>query len=873
MAAAVLKAILVETNGIFRSSKKLLAFIIAIGTIFGVPSVILSVLPAWVLPVAIVMVASCYLLAGYVKWRRLRVIPPASSSLGGGMAFFRYLRAFDENSREFFWGRERKVASTVDLVLASEFRVGIVVGPSGSGKTSLMKAGLIPRLKERHVQTHYCNLSTAATLDRFGAMFCLRTKTDEPRPVLILDQAEAVLRSPAPDVEAFLSAVSRTVTNNNSAVLLVVRDEAFAQLIRVLEESFPEVRRPNCQVDVPHFDKAGARRVMERALAGSEVEMPTDLLEAMLDDLCGTGSGLVVPAELQIVASSLCDVQDKPTAAMYQRLGGKAGIVRRFVEQRVLGTFEEADRPSAKNVLCALIEDGEPRCLDKDGVARESALPQSAADSILQRLVYAGVVEEHNGTYQLMHAYYIDGIERLAGAIAGGAARARRILRERLSVWRVDGRTRIPQEELRVVRRHWHSMALDDLREQADPLLRASIAATRRRAWVLYGCVAGALGLLVYIVVPLLRYQMLAHSSMGLLRIDLPVGSDLLEFSWIDPTTGARAPVAIIPGTTNELQQGLYYLRIRQPRSQTTYDRYPIVVSTLHHIDDVRLLTVRSEQLTTDLSNMVLVPGGAYAIGDDEGRDDEHPTHEVKLRPFYVDQFEVSNVQYSAFMKHMDATKDHSYCADIEPEGKDHHPTPWHGHQPASYLTDSVYGQYPVVNIDWYDAYSYCAWSRKRLPTEAEWEAAARRHTDRRYPWGDDPPADNSNCRANFVDSLGCAEMRGQGFTTRVDAFLRGATPEGVFNMAGNVYEYCYDWYHGSYYAKAIIDNPIGPGVQSDGKVVRGGSHDHPAEDLRNVNRQITWAPASCNWIGFRCVVTASDGQSEPLLADKSGGD
>lgn len=229
---------------------------------------------------------------------------------------------------------------------------------------------------------------------------------------------------------------------------------------------------------------------------------------------------------------------------------------------------------------------------------------------------------------------------------------------------------------------------------------------------------------------------------------------------------------------------------------------------------------------------MILIPAGEFLMGSagNEGYHNEKPQRKVYLDSYYIDKFEVTNVQYREFMR---ATGHKS-------------PRDW-----SDYDTSRL--NHPVVGVSWYDAVAYAEWAGKRLPTEAEWEKAARGIDGRKYPWGNIPPDSGGRYRANYkVGKYGAAD--GYSTTSPVDSFPLGASSYGVMDMAGNVWEWCADWYDSGYYRKAPTKNPPGP---SSGKhrVLRGGAWlNDDTSYLRCAVRGWHAPTLTFNYVGFRCV-------------------
>ena len=225
---------------------------------------------------------------------------------------------------------------------------------------------------------------------------------------------------------------------------------------------------------------------------------------------------------------------------------------------------------------------------------------------------------------------------------------------------------------------------------------------------------------------------------------------------------------------------------------------------------------------------MMFVPAGEFLMGsteDEVAGSDERPQHKVYLDAFWIDKYEVTNTLYKRCVE----------AARCQP------PFAKYSLTRLSYYDDSQFEDYPVVNVSWDDAKLFCEWSGKRLPTEAEWEKAARGTGGQNYPWGYE--FDQSRVNNNQV----------VGDTTRVGSYPNGASSYGVMDMAGNVGEWVADWYDASYYRVSPERNPTGP-ASGNHHVQRGGSFGSNAGGIRAAIRFNYIGPSDVN-IGFRCVL------------------
>jgi formylglycine-generating enzyme required for sulfatase activity len=270
--------------------------------------------------------------------------------------------------------------------------------------------------------------------------------------------------------------------------------------------------------------------------------------------------------------------------------------------------------------------------------------------------------------------------------------------------------------------------------------------------------------------------------------------------------------------------------------------------------DDLRVEQVNDcppgtpKKRLVDGMTMVYVPAGTFLMGsaDDDpvAQSNEKPQHQVTLDAFWIDQTEVTKAQFRKFIQET------NYKTTAEKEGKGWVPEAPNGNWKAvsganwQYPTgpDSLAEDtHPVVQVSREDASAYCAWAESRLPTEAEWEKAARGTDGRTYPWGGEPP---NGSLLNFAKNVGG--------TTPVSSYPKGVSPYGVYDMAGNVWEWVQDWYGEDYYANSPTENPTGP-TSGTSRVMRGGSWYDVEGNVRTARRVNIDPGAWVSHVGFRC--------------------
>jgi formylglycine-generating enzyme required for sulfatase activity len=241
-------------------------------------------------------------------------------------------------------------------------------------------------------------------------------------------------------------------------------------------------------------------------------------------------------------------------------------------------------------------------------------------------------------------------------------------------------------------------------------------------------------------------------------------------------------------------------------------------------------------------AQMVQIPAGPFTMGSDDGPEDERPSHKLTLPTFEIDLFPVTNAEFAEFLnaQGLHNPRGEKRYDDDDNDARIHRSE--RSESKAAWQADAGFEKHPVVEPSWAGARDYCAWLGKRLPTEAEWEKAARGTDARPYPWGTEPPTSK---RARFAS--------GYNQTAPVDAFPNGRSPYGIWDMAGNAWEWVSSAYRPyPYRADDGRENLEAGPVRG----TRGGGHDSSATGITTTQRgkSLSRAPqAGHHNIGFRC--------------------
>ncbi len=798
---------------------------------------------------------------------------PIAEAPAPGEPPFMGLQYFDEADADLFFGREELTAQLAARLRitpsSSQAAEGVgwggvrflaVVGASGSGKSSLVRAGMIPALRREHPhwQIHLITPTAhpikelAASLTRevesvtatatliddlerdarsldLAAAKVLKQSQPGERLLLIVDQFEELFTACKDENEqrAFVDNLMHAVapeTNGPVIVVITLRADFYAHCARfdLLRQALEQH-----QAYIGPMSVGELRRAIEEPAQRADWHFQAGLVDLLLHDVGNE------PGALPLLSHALLATWQRRrgrtlTLQGYTEAGGVNGAIAKTADE-VMKSLDPEQQVIARNIFLRLTELGEGTQDTRRRAALSELTPRAdeaaATEQVLKTLADARLITTGEGVAEVAHEALIREWPTLRTWLDEDreGLRIQRQLTEDAQEWLAlqcdDGAlyrgTRLDlaiywaddhADDLNPLEREFFntSMALrqreeterdairqrelDDARKLAEAEARrakseeqrAEVEARERRRLLR---LAGALGVVSLIAV---------------------VAAIIAATAW----QRSASIVAELETTIAGFQDAAQLSRALAASAQTA-------VAT----SGVGITRTRS----TEGMTMVYVPAGIFKMGSDTGGSDEKPMHYVTLYSFWIDRTEVTNALYAKCVA----------------AGKCQEPSDKSSATRASYYDDPKFADYPVIYIDWEDARRYCAWAGGQLPTEAQWEYAARGPQSYTYPWGNDPLDDKLlNYNGNVGD------------TTAVGSYPQSASWVGALDMAGNVWEWVNDWY-GSYPDSAQT-NPTGP-TSGGPRVLRGGSWYDVATYVRTANRDRDTPDIRDTDLGFRC--------------------
>jgi len=785
---------------------------------------------------------------------------------------YKLLDYYEAKDAAIFFGRRQETQKLSSLIHAH--RLVLLYGASGVGKTSLLLAGAVPRLEraEPPYEIAYVRALEDPALVIRRAVRRRLPETDLPEDgslvdfldgatkalgrtlVIVLDQFEEFFIRLSPEFRAAFIAELGALYDARDVpvkVVLSLREDWLASVSEI-EGRIPEVFHTRMRL-LP-LTRDQARQAISAPVERLGVSYDPALIEQLLDDLTGREGAAVMPPQLQLVCSALYDGlgpgERQITLAAYERLGGARGVLQKYLDDE-LARLGSDERPLARDALEELVTSQSTKAVKAgDELALALGVDASDLEPVLEKLVRARLLrpvesaEAAGRAYELAHEYLIAEITLSPEAVA--RKEAEELLRQGVDNWQRFGallsaetfalidaqrdRLRLGAEAQELMLQsalrhgqsvaHWmarvekeeRALALAQealLTPQGEPArqslstadgdvepveaervraLAARLAACWRQArGVERACASDALWALRPYLPRGLRLQLVLSRSPRLMRrVALPLA-------------GALVAVLVIGAI-------LWGPRFWTPRP------------------DIKWVDVRAGEFMMGSSDAdidaILAECDIY---EQEWFKNEQPQHPVYLDAFRISKYEITNAQYAQCVR---AT----VCS--EPEE-------------LAYYEDTDYANHPIAYVSWHNAKTFCTWMGGRLPTEAEWEYAARGPDGRIYPWGNDPP---TCARAQFGE---CGRH-----TVPVGTRSDGASWCGAEDMAGNVWEWVNDRYDGDYYRVSPDSNPPGPDSGSS-KVLRGGGWHDGWLYVRAANRGNYYPDDRDVNIGFRCAGVA----------------
>lgn len=740
---------------------------------------------------------------------------------------YKFLDYFEQDDEAIFFGRDFERLFLTQQI--STYKLVVIYGSSGVGKTSLIKAGILPLLegdegyktiylralqdprkiiKDAIVAKYGFRYSKADAFDNLTIYkFIRELGLENNRLILILDQFEEFfIRFGDATKKAFTLELVECLRANDVDIhfVLSLREDYLASL-EDLEKDIPEIFRNKFRLH--NLDRLQGIDAITRPASEFSIDYDDELIKVLIQDL---ETGGIEPPHLQIVCYSLYESLNPSekiiTLNHYKNLGEIQGLLSRYVDD-VLANFEtEEERNAVRGILKSMVTAEKTKTaidsheIARDAVVRELGLSADTIESILKILVNKRILRHlsDDNLYELSHEVLVSKVWEWVGSQEIEYKYAREMLHQSITDWKQIGV--FPTREKRHLLYQYRNSIQFNM-DELTMMLMSSLTFNEDYDYWLHRAEESEFKLFDLFLEVLTKAQPQARHNV--IR--------WVESQWLPSSLNSKDIFPLLQVAVN--------------------NEYPALSRHSKRILQ-RLNSPRAREIlqgTNVEENMILIPAGEFVMGDDFGKySDQMPKHTIYLDSYYIDKFLVTNLEYFDFVK---ATGHR-----------------WPNHMRDGKIPDG-FEDHPVVYVDWYDAYEYAKWAGKRLPTEAEWEKAAswddEKKEKRTYPWGNEYDPLKANTRETGIQN-----------TTPIGQFspAGGDSYYGLCDLAGNVWEWVYDWYGKEYYKQSPDKNPQGPDRGDFGsKIARGGSWTFGDLSAKCATRYNTSSETRYDIIGFRC--------------------
>jgi formylglycine-generating enzyme required for sulfatase activity len=759
---------------------------------------------------------------------------------------YKFLYAFEVEDADVFFGRDAASEDPYQTLL--EDRLTVLHARSGAGKTSLLNAGLSPRLicegrlpvYARSYEDPVLAIKRAIaspslgpwpeplpelTLHEFLGLACAHLSRQTQELVIVLDQFEEffVFWSERDHRRPFVDALADCYDDKALPVrfIIALRKDYYSDLAD-FQERIPTILYNEYRLDTMTRQEAQATVIGPVAKLNRPVAYEQDLLDTLLDDLARGGMEL---PHLQIICTrlyeALAEGETAITLASYKELGRAEGVLGGYLND-VLDRLPGRGGAIAKEVLKELVSsEATKRVLSYGNLAARVEAEGDELGGVLARLVHARLLrrDEVAGeiTYEMAHEYLIEEIKEWIDLADLEFKRVEELLVREVANWRVHG-TLIPKDRLELLyAQRERFRGLDD--EAWECILRSAVQADF--AVEDWAKLAGEAGEKFHLLVTLL-----AGDNSSVCRVAAMALANLGDPRAVEPLiTALGGESEAVASIAQQVLVQMGRRAIDDLLSVISIQANPLRVriragNALGQIGDPRFHGPYLEP------EVITIPEGDFRMGSESeaALDSERPAHKVHVPELQIAKYPVTNAQFKCFVdgRGYDQEKYWTKAGWAWRQGKGEQFRRKHREWPGGW-EDGQFppekANHPVVSVTWYEALAYTQWLAEvtgkpyRLPSEAEWEKAARGDQDKReYPWGHEFDPKKAN--------LGIGDER-VGGTSPVGIYPGGASPTGILDLSGNVWEWC-----SSLFRDYPYDSEDGrEDLEAEGRrVLRGGS-------------------------------------------------